>query len=92
MDHTVFLKAATTLTKTEFSLTIIQAAITVRLIEVSLHLNYRKVYFAFQPLFAKGPTDCGTTKPANVISTSYGYNEADLSPFYAARQCAECVI
>ncbi|KAF9553992.1 hypothetical protein CPC08DRAFT_208677 [Agrocybe pediades] len=34
-------------------------------------------------------TDCGTTKPANVISTSYGYNEADLSPFYAARQCAE---
>ncbi|KAJ7089341.1 subtilisin-like protein [Mycena belliarum] len=33
--------------------------------------------------------DCGTTKPANVISTSYGYNEADLSPAYAARQCAE---
>ncbi|KAF8963500.1 peptidase S8/S53 domain-containing protein [Flammula alnicola] len=33
--------------------------------------------------------DCGITKPANVISTSYGYNEADLSPFYTARQCAE---
>ncbi|CAA7270109.1 unnamed protein product [Cyclocybe aegerita] len=35
------------------------------------------------------PTDCGIAKPANVISTSYGYNEADLSPFYTARQCAE---
>ncbi|EGO26346.1 hypothetical protein SERLADRAFT_436157 [Serpula lacrymans var. lacrymans S7.9] len=35
------------------------------------------------------PQDCGTVKPANVISTSYGYNEADLSPSYVARQCAE---
>ncbi|KIJ65932.1 hypothetical protein HYDPIDRAFT_187022 [Hydnomerulius pinastri MD-312] len=33
--------------------------------------------------------DCGIVTPANVISTSYGYNEADLSPAYAARQCAE---
>ncbi|KAJ7637005.1 subtilisin-like protein [Roridomyces roridus] len=33
--------------------------------------------------------DCGIFKPAGVISTSYGYNEADLSPAYAARQCAE---
>ncbi|KAF8835707.1 subtilisin-like protein, partial [Paxillus ammoniavirescens] len=33
--------------------------------------------------------DCGTVKPANVISTSYGYNEADLTPAYTARQCAE---
>ncbi|KIM92450.1 hypothetical protein PILCRDRAFT_123424, partial [Piloderma croceum F 1598] len=33
--------------------------------------------------------DCGTVKPANVISTSYSYNEADLTPAYAARQCAE---
>ena len=38
--------------------------------------------------FPPGP-DCGTFKPANVISTSYGYNEADLSPAYASRQCAE---
>ncbi|KDR74659.1 hypothetical protein GALMADRAFT_123401 [Galerina marginata CBS 339.88] len=36
-----------------------------------------------------GPADCGTVKPANVISTSYGYNEADLSPSYTDRQCAE---
>lgn len=28
-------------------------------------------------------------KPTYVISTSYGYNEADLSPFYAERQCVE---
>lgn len=33
--------------------------------------------------------DCGTVKPAHVISTSYGYNEADLTPAYTARQCAE---
>ncbi|KIJ66022.1 hypothetical protein HYDPIDRAFT_174767 [Hydnomerulius pinastri MD-312] len=36
-----------------------------------------------------GPEDCGTVKPTNVISTSYAYNEADLTPFYTARQCAE---
>ena len=28
-------------------------------------------------------------KPASVISTSYSYNEADLTPFYTAGQCAE---
>lgn len=33
--------------------------------------------------------NCGTVKPANVISTSYGYNEADLSVAYATRQCNE---
>ncbi|CAL1709472.1 unnamed protein product [Somion occarium] len=38
----------------------------------------------------QGPEDCGKVKkPANVISTSYGYNEADLTPAYTARQCAE---
>ncbi|KAG9312210.1 peptidase S8/S53 domain-containing protein [Chiua virens] len=36
-----------------------------------------------------GSEDCGTVKPANVISTSYGYNEADLTRAYALRQCAE---
>ncbi|KAJ7175779.1 peptidase S8/S53 domain-containing protein [Mycena filopes] len=33
--------------------------------------------------------DCGTVKPAYVISSSYADNEADLSPAYAIRQCAE---
>ncbi|KAF7800223.1 hypothetical protein EIP86_011470 [Pleurotus ostreatoroseus] len=37
----------------------------------------------------KGPETCGTLKPASVISTSFGFNEADLTPFYTARQCAE---
>ncbi|KAI6361932.1 hypothetical protein MCOR25_006355 [Pyricularia grisea] len=32
---------------------------------------------------------CGTTTPTNVISTSYGYNEADLGVKYEQRQCAE---
>ena len=36
-----------------------------------------------------GQEACGTIKPANVISTSYSYDEADLSVFYATRQCAE---
>jgi subtilase family serine protease len=33
--------------------------------------------------------DCGTFTPAKVISTSYGYNEADLTPAYTSRQCTE---
>jgi subtilase family serine protease len=33
--------------------------------------------------------DCGTVTPAKVISTSYGYNEADLTPAYTQRQCTE---
>ncbi|KAF8309184.1 subtilisin-like protein [Clavulina sp. PMI_390] len=37
----------------------------------------------------QGKEDCGTFKPTNVISTSYAYNEADLTPFYENRQCNE---
>ncbi|KAF8144383.1 subtilisin-like protein [Mycena galopus ATCC 62051] len=37
----------------------------------------------------QGPKACGTVKPTNVISTSYAYNEDDLTPFYTARQCNE---
>ncbi|KAF7800219.1 hypothetical protein EIP86_011466 [Pleurotus ostreatoroseus] len=37
----------------------------------------------------EGPAACGTVKPAYVISTSYSYDEADLTPSYTARQCAE---
>ncbi|CCM06013.1 uncharacterized protein FIBRA_08256 [Fibroporia radiculosa] len=37
----------------------------------------------------EGPEDCGTIKPAYIMSTSYGYNEADLTPAYEQRQCAE---
>ena len=33
--------------------------------------------------------DCGKFSPAKVISTSYGYNEADLTPAYELRQCDE---
>lgn len=33
--------------------------------------------------------NCGTTRPTSVISTSYGSNEADLTPKYEARQCNE---
>ncbi|OSD00616.1 subtilisin-like protein [Trametes coccinea BRFM310] len=33
--------------------------------------------------------DCGTVKPAYIISTSYGYQEADLTPAYMQRQCNE---
>ncbi|KAK3940912.1 peptidase S8/S53 domain-containing protein [Diplogelasinospora grovesii] len=37
----------------------------------------------------KGAEDCGKFKATNVISTSYGYNEADLTPAYEVRQCHE---
>jgi len=37
----------------------------------------------------KGPEACGVVTPANVISTSYGLNEADVTPFYTSRQCTE---
>lgn len=37
----------------------------------------------------KGAKNCGTLTPAKVISTSYGYNEADLTYLYEMRQCNE---
>ncbi|KAI9701923.1 MAG: hypothetical protein M1836_001267 [Candelina mexicana] len=36
-----------------------------------------------------GPKNCGGFAATNVISTSYGYNEADLTVFYERRQCNE---
>lgn len=36
-----------------------------------------------------GPKNCGGAKATKVISTSYGYNEKDLSPAYELRQCNE---
>jgi tripeptidyl-peptidase-1 len=33
--------------------------------------------------------NCGKFAATKVISTSYGYNEADLTPFYEQRQCNE---
>lgn len=47
---------------------------------------YPDVYF---PAGYQGPKRCGGVSRANVISTSYGYNEADLTPAYERRQCAE---
>lgn len=37
----------------------------------------------------EGPESCGDFSAAKVISTSYGYNEADLTPAYEERQCNE---
>lgn len=37
----------------------------------------------------EGQPDCGTVTPAYIMSTSYGYTEADLTPAYEQRQCAE---
>ncbi|KAI4274946.1 MAG: hypothetical protein LQ337_003552 [Flavoplaca oasis] len=36
-----------------------------------------------------GPKNCGGFAATKVISTSYGYNEADLTPAYERRQCME---
>ncbi|KZP01275.1 subtilisin-like protein [Calocera viscosa TUFC12733] len=35
------------------------------------------------------PEDCGTVPQTTVISTSYNYNEIDLTPSYMQRQCNE---
>ncbi|KAL1615957.1 hypothetical protein SLS56_011628 [Neofusicoccum ribis] len=37
----------------------------------------------------EGPENCGGFAATKVISTSYGYNEADLTPAYEQRQCDE---
>ena len=37
----------------------------------------------------KGPENCGGFSATKVISTSYGYNEADLTAAYEIRQCNE---
>lgn len=37
----------------------------------------------------EGKEDCGKYAPTKVISTSYAYNEHDLTPFYEQRQCNE---
>ncbi|KAF2862217.1 subtilisin-like protein [Piedraia hortae CBS 480.64] len=37
----------------------------------------------------QGKNDCGKFAPTKVISTSYSYNEHDLSPAYQTRQCHE---
>jgi tripeptidyl-peptidase-1 len=36
-----------------------------------------------------GPENCGGYAATKVISTSYGYNEVDLTPAYEIRQCHE---
>ncbi|KAG9312229.1 peptidase S8/S53 domain-containing protein [Chiua virens] len=47
------------------------------------------IYPDKQPGGYSGPKACGTVKPANVISTSYSDDEADLTLAYASRQCTE---
>ena len=37
----------------------------------------------------QGPQNCGGFAATKVISTSYGYNEADLTAAYERRQCSE---
>ena len=37
----------------------------------------------------KGAQNCGGFAATKVISTSYGFNEHDLTPAYEQRQCAE---
>ena len=41
------------------------------------------------PYGYQGPNQCGGFAATKVISTSYAYNEADLTPFYEMRQCQE---
>lgn len=65
---------------------------------ILIHMVATKVlvYLVAQCLFdtytyshRSGPEACGTVKPAYIMSTSYSYDEADLTPAYMERQCAE---
>lgn len=47
------------------------------------------IYPDVLPMGYKGPENCGGYAATKVISTSYGYNEHDLTPFYEMRQCNE---
>jgi len=51
--------------------------------------NFDGIYPDTLPGGFNGSESCGIAKPANVISTSYGANEVELTPAYANRQCAE---
>ena len=51
--------------------------------------NYDAIYPDPLPGGYKGPQNCGGFAATKVISTSYGYNEHDLTPFYEHRQCNE---
>lgn len=47
------------------------------------------VYPSKLPGGFSGPRNCGGWTPTKVISTSYSYNEHDLTPAYERRQCNE---
>ncbi|KAF8576122.1 subtilisin-like protein [Ramaria rubella] len=47
------------------------------------------IYPDNQPGGFKGKESCGIAKPANVISTSYGSQEPDMTAAYQIRQCNE---
>ncbi|KAE8454178.1 hypothetical protein EG329_005103 [Mollisiaceae sp. DMI_Dod_QoI] len=51
--------------------------------------TFDAIYPDTNPGGYNGAENCGTIKPASVISTSYGYNEADLPADYETRQCNE---
>ncbi|KAH8821627.1 peptidase S8/S53 domain-containing protein [Xylogone sp. PMI_703] len=51
--------------------------------------NLDPVYPDPNPGGYKGKTMCGVYKPTNVISVSYGGQEADLPAYYQQRQCNE---
>ncbi|QIW97935.1 hypothetical protein AMS68_003453 [Peltaster fructicola] len=51
--------------------------------------NFDGVYPNPLPGGYQGPEQCGGIATTKVISTSYGYNEIDLTPLYEQRQCNE---
>ena len=54
--------------------------------------DYDAVYpdpYGNSSYYYQGPANCGGFAATNVISTSYGYDETDLSPAYEIRQCNE---
>lgn len=84
MDRTVRMMAETTPIKMEFILILTEG------------IKAQKPAVQSRRYPPKSPTNLAEKdtftlfyRPAKVISTSYSYNEADLTPQYTARQCAE---
>jgi hypothetical protein len=81
------LMARTAVIKAEMIPAMILPTLTTPRVDIRVHFKV-SLYYYYIPTLDVGK-DCGTVQPANVISTSYGTNEADLSVAYSIRQCNE---
>ena len=56
------------------------------MVGTSSKISFNAIDDGYRPI---GPESCGIIKPPNVVSVSYGQDEATASLAYARRQCWE---